>query len=62
MKAKESQALRDVWEWKDRAHKEIEHLSTDLKKRLQDSLQTVRQLGLPMTSGKVPPSLPKIAN
>ncbi len=63
MKEKEPRALRDVWEWKDRAYKEVEHLPTDqaLKKRLQDSLQTVRQLGLPMTSGKEPPSLPKVA-
>jgi hypothetical protein len=52
MKDKDSKALREVWEWKEKAYKEVEHLTIDqaLKKRLKDSLQTVHQLGLPVSN------------
>jgi hypothetical protein len=67
MKENESKALQQVWEWKDRAYKEVEHLSTDqaLKKRLEDSLQTVYQLELPVSDKvkeQLKSSTPKVQN
>lgn len=52
MKNKDSKALLEVWEWKEKAYQEVEHLPIDqaLKKRLDDSLQTVSQLGLPVSN------------
>ena len=52
MKENESQALYDVWTWKDKAYHDVEHLPTDqaLQKRLHDSLQTVQQLRLPVSN------------
>jgi len=52
MKTNDSQALCDVWKWKELAYHEVEHLSIEeaLKKRLTDSLQTVNRLGLPVSN------------
>lgn len=51
MKEKESQALLEVWEWKERAYQEVAQMPTllALDKRLRDSLQTVARLGLTMS-------------
>lgn len=48
MKMTDPQALQDVWQWKQKAYHEVEHLSIEkaLTKRLNDSMQAVRQLGL----------------
>jgi hypothetical protein len=47
-KNSESKALREVWEWKSAAYREVEHLDTKsaLKKRLEDSLKTVKERGI----------------
>ena len=59
MKEKESQALLDVWEWKDHAYQEVAQLPTHLAldKRLRDSLQTVARLGLMMNDFITTPSV-----
>lgn len=59
MKEKESQALLDVWEWKERAYQEVAQLPTllALDKRLRDSLQTVARLGLTMNDLTTTPSV-----
>lgn len=43
-----SSALKEVWEWKDAAWKEVEHLPIDkaLEKRIIDANDTVKKLGL----------------
>lgn len=59
MKEKESQALLEVWEWKERAYQEVAQLPTllALDKRLRDSLQTVARLGLTMNDLTTTPSV-----
>ena len=59
MKEKESQALLEVWEWKERAYQEVAQLPTPLAldKRLRDSLQTVARLGLTMNDVIATPSM-----
>ncbi len=51
MNTTDSKALQEVWEWKELAYKEVEHLSIAeaLTKRLADSLHTVCQLGFPVS-------------
>ncbi len=48
MTAKTLQALLDVWTWKEQAYQEVEHLPIEhaIRKRLEDSLRSVRQLGM----------------
>ena len=48
MKNNVSQALIEVWNWKDQAYHEVEQLPIEqaLRKRLEDSLRLVRQLGM----------------
>jgi hypothetical protein len=43
-----SKALREVWEWKDEAYREIEKLdiTVGIQKRLTDSLNTTKASGL----------------
>jgi len=52
MKNSESQALYDVWKWKEKAYEEVAHLPLHLalKKRLEDSVHTVQQLGLAVSN------------
>ena len=59
MKEKESQALLDVWEWKERAYQEVAQLPTSLaiNKRLEDSLQTVARFGLTMSDLMTTPAI-----
>lgn len=44
---KESQALLDVWEWKEKAFKEVEKydITTALDLRLHHSMETAKKLG-----------------
>ena len=48
MTANNSHALLEVWTWKEQACQEVADLPIEqaLKKRLDDSLKTVQQLGL----------------
>lgn len=45
-KTEESKALREVWEWKDQAYREVAHLdlASALRKRLEDSMRNARNL------------------
>jgi hypothetical protein len=47
-KIKDAKALREVWEWKEKAYREVEGLELDeaLKRRIQDSLETSRKLNI----------------
>lgn len=51
MISSDSKSLHEVWEWKEKAVREVEHLPTAdaIKKRLEDALQTVRELGIPLS-------------
>ena len=51
MKKNEPKALCEVWEWKEKAYKDVEHMPIGeaVKKRLEDSLQTIYKLGLPLS-------------
>lgn len=48
MRSKDSKAQIEVWDWKDRAYKEVEGLSVDaaLRERLATCIDTTRKLGL----------------
>jgi len=48
MKNSESQSLDDVWKLKEKAYEEVAQLPLHLalRKRLEDSVHTVQQLGL----------------
>lgn len=54
MRKNESKALQEVWQWKDESYEEVKHLPTDqaVRKRLTDSIRSVRVLGLRMTKKK----------
>jgi len=60
----ESKALRDVWEWKDDAYHDVEHLPTDeaIRRRLHDSLLRVKELGLPLSHKFDEMIAPRIVN
>jgi len=47
----ESKALTEVWEWKEAAYREVEHLDIReaLRIRLYDSIATVKKLGFDTT-------------
>ena len=64
MKSNDSNALNEVWEWKEKAVREVEHLSTAdaIKKRLEDALQTVRKLGIPLSNALYVERLPRASN
>jgi hypothetical protein len=49
MRNDDPKALREVWEWKERAYREVEHLPARqaVRKRLEDSIKAVRAIGLP---------------
>jgi hypothetical protein len=48
-KIEESKSMREVWEWKESAYRKVAHLDLDaaLKKRLEDSIRTARELNFP---------------
>ncbi|MEK6794439.1 MAG: hypothetical protein AABZ39_06665 [Spirochaetota bacterium] len=50
----ESRAMLEVWEWKEKAAKEVESydLKTALAMRIKTSMETVHALGLPVVDGK----------
>jgi len=52
-----SQALFEVWEWKECAYQEVASLPIDiaLKKRLDDSMRSVRELGFTASAKRLEP-------
>jgi hypothetical protein len=48
MKKVDSYAMHEVWEWKDKAYKEVEHLPINkaIRKRLEDSIKSVKKANI----------------
>lgn len=59
-----SQALFEVWEWKECAYQEVASLPIDraLKKRLDDSMRSVRELGFTASAKRLEQKSIRIAH